>query len=86
MAHSREIRELDRFAYDLSQLQWSALELDLTARDARDIQQIFDQAPEVADLALDDQRFVLERPFVVHECERGGDRCERVSQLVPEHG
>ena len=41
-------RHLDRLGDDLGQLDRLALELDLAARDARDVEQIVDQADQVA--------------------------------------
>ena len=42
-------------AHELVQLEPLALELDLVLRHARDVEQIIDQADQLADLAVDDR-------------------------------
>ena len=62
------------------------LQLDLAARDARDVEQIVDQPRQVARLPLD-QRALLDEDLLAlqaHQVQRRQDRRQRVAQLVPE--
>ena len=61
-------------------------ELDLAARDARDVEQVVDEPGEVVDLALDDLATRgSSSPAHAHQLERGDDRRERIAELVAEH-
>ena len=75
-------------ASDLGSSTGSRCELDLAARDARDVEQVVDQARQVPHLALDDRAlaFAGVDAAQAHQLQRGQDRRQRVAQLVAEHG
>ena len=64
-----------------------ALELDLAARDARDVEQIVDEARAGAATwrSMTPRSRASASPRSSHQLERGEDRRERVAQLVAEH-
>ena len=67
-----------------------AAQIDVAARDARDVQQVVDQPREVLHLPLDhvarpgELRIGQRAP--AHDLDRVADRRERIAQLVREHG
>jgi hypothetical protein len=75
-------RQLDRFAHDGREVERLALELHFAARDARDIQEVLDQAPQVTHLALDDQRFVFEGSFWRMSASGLRSACPSTEELV----
>jgi hypothetical protein len=87
----REARAVivDRLAHELAELDPLALELDLAARDPRDVEQVVDQPRHVRDLALDDRarvdRLLAVRLDVIEDEQAAADRAEWVAQLVREH-
>ena len=80
-------RHLDRLGGDVGQVDDLAPQLDLAARDLRDVEQIVDQAGQVVDLPLDHLLLARDRALalVPHQPERGDDRRQRIAQLVAEH-
>ena len=67
----------------------SRLQRDLALADARDVEQVLDQARQLRDLAVGDVggpgQLRLGRREPADHLERGADRRERVAQLVREH-
>ena len=80
-------RHLDRLGDDVTDLDGLGPELDLAARDARDIEQIVDQPDQVSGLALDDRPLFLEHRFAAqaHELQRGQHRRQGIAKLVSQH-
>jgi hypothetical protein len=80
-------RQLDGGADDRVDLDGRPDELDLAGPDARGVEQIVDEAPEVAHLALDHGELagVVGRGAHADQLERARDRRERVAELVAEH-
>ena len=78
---------LDRLRDHLGELDELGLQLDLAARDARDVEQVVDQPRQVVDLALDDGALALRARLAAqpHQLQRRQDRRQRVAQLVAEH-
>src|SRR5256885_220372 len=82
-------RALDRPLDHRAQEKGLLPKLDLSARDARDVEQVIDQPGHVLDLSLHD----LARPrdavwlalVDAHDLQCGRHRRQRVSELVPEH-
>ena len=81
--------DLGRRSDDRGEVDALAPELDLATADPRDVQQVIDQARELADLAIDD----LARPvmgllgaWLRQELCGIGDRRQGVAQLVGQHG
>src|SRR4051812_7996011 len=62
-----------------------AAQLDMATRDARDVEQVVDQASEVARVSLDDLALVGDRRMMREQFDGGQDRRERIAQLVPQH-
>ena len=66
-------------------------ELDLAARDARDVEQVVDQPHQVLDLALDRSRGLAaiagsgRRAGMPSRCSGVADRRQRIAQLVRQH-
>ncbi len=78
---------LDRLGHHRGQLHRLAAKLHPAARDARDVEQIVDQADQVVDLALDDLALALAADTAqLHQLDAGQDGSQRVAQLVAEHG
>ena len=81
-------RRLDGVVEDLAQVDVLQPEVDVAARDARDVDQVVDDTRQHGGLALD--HFMQPRDLgavlrSVQQLERIGDRRERVAQLVAEH-
>ena len=80
---------LDRRADDHSDIDRSDLELDLSPRDARDVEQIIDQADQLAELAADDFSGPCKLDWIlraqVKDVNGVADRRQRVAQLMREH-
>ena len=75
---------------DFAQLDRLVVQRELAARDARDVEQVVDQARQVAVLAREHvarphELRVVDR-LALHELDRALDRSERIPQLVREHG
>ena len=87
-ARERRPGLLERAADDLAQVGRLLVQLDLAGGDARDVEQVVDQAREVPHLALDDVPLGRAGGAFAprHQLERGDDRRQRVAQLVAEHG
>ena len=77
----------DRVGDDVGQLHVLFLEVDLSARDAGHVEEVADEADEVADLPLDDRALALGGVDAaqLHELQRRQDGGERIAQLVAEH-
>ena len=65
--------------------------LDHAARDARDLEQVVDQAHEMVHLALHDvcdlrRRGIGRAARILSRCEAGEQRRQRIAQLVAERG
>jgi hypothetical protein len=77
-------------AQQIGKLDWRIVKADLAARDAGDIQQFVDQPGEMRDLAFDDVLGPTHARFVEVESAQhiGGiaDGCQRVAQLMRQHG
>jgi hypothetical protein len=78
-------RHLERSHHHLSDLDALLAQLDLSARDARDVEQIVDQPHEMRDLPFDDLLLVRRRAAQPHQLKGRDDRRERIAQLVAEH-
>jgi hypothetical protein len=88
-ALDRGAARLDRRGDHVRELDASAAQLETPVRDARDIEQVLEQARHVADLPLDDLRApaqlaVLQVARQEH-LHAAPDRRERVAQLVRQH-
>ncbi len=72
-----------------TQIQRLALHANLSLRDARDVEQIVDEADHVLRLPLDDrlrpQRLLGPRLHALQDEDAVADRRERIAQLVREH-
>ena len=72
-----------------SELEPLALQLDLAAGDARDVEQVVDEPRQVPDLAVDDRlrpaRLLAAGRGALEDVEAVADGRERVAQLVGEH-
>ena len=83
-------RRLDRARHDRVDLDRLEAQADLAPRDARDVQQVVDQARELVDLPVDDVARPLQplrrrRRFARRRLGRVADRRQRVAQLVRQH-
>ena len=78
---------LDRLGENRGNFHALALELDLAARDASDVEQVVDEALQLLHLPFDDGNFaaVLVQVFLMQELDRRDDRGQRIAQLVAEH-
>ena len=79
--------ELDGSCNEIRRLDRVATERDLPARDPRHVEQVVHQAFDVPRLALDHADFARDflRASKPEQVDGGGDRRERVAQLVAEH-
>jgi hypothetical protein len=76
---------LDGSGHDISELDRLTIEVDLSARDPRDVQQVVHQASQVSDLPIDHRQLAELSALEPHQLHRGRDRGERVAQFVSEH-
>ena len=83
-------RGLDRARDHRGEVDRLALQRDLAARDARDVEQVVDQPRQLVDLALDDvaraRALLVGQLLEPHQLHRVADRRQRVAQLVRQHG
>jgi len=78
-------RHLDRTRDCRRQLERLLAQLDLAARDARDVEQVVDEPHHVLDLALEDILRARVDTLHAHHLQRGHDGREGVAELVSEH-
>ncbi len=73
--------------HDFGELDGAAAQLHLSARDARHVEQVLDEADQVPRLPLDDPPLLLGGVDAAQaqQLERREDRRERIAQLVAEH-
>ena len=67
------------------ELETAFSQCNLAARDARNVEQVFDQPDEVADLPLDDRDFSAMAAAHPGEVKSSQDWRKRIAQLVPKH-
>ena len=79
-------RHFDRLRGDHRELDVLGVQLDLAARDPRDVEQVVDQTPKVRDLPIDQLQLVVVATTASQDLERGNDRRERIAQFMAEHG
>jgi hypothetical protein len=77
--------DLQRALQHRSQRHRLATQLDVAARDPRDVEQVVDQPDEVAGVALDHFLLAGGARIPRQPLDSGHDRRQRVAQLVPQH-
>ena len=79
---SRDFHCLRRDSGDVDRLH---VQLDASARDARHVQQVVDQAAKMCHLPIDQLQLLVVATSAPQDLERGHDRRQRIPQLVAQH-
>jgi hypothetical protein len=78
-------RHLHRAQHGVGDLDGALAQVDLAARDARDVEQVVDQPRQVRGLTLERGEFGHRGAAQPHQLDGGRDRRQRIAQLVAEH-
>ena len=82
----QRLRGLDCAPHDFADRSPLLVELDLSAGDPRDVEQVVHQPEQLLQLTIDDQELLRVHAALLHQLDGHHDRRKGISELVTQHG